>query len=270
MNYIKYYNDIIKNAKNDNRKKLNKKDIKYIFYEKHHILPKCLGGNNEPDNLVLLTAKEHYICHKLLTYIYKGNKKIANAYCRMTWDKSGRRNISARDYAYARELKASIPISEETKQKMKKPKGPMSEQHRLNVGKAAKGRKKTKESIEKQKQTRKLNNKPYPKGKVAWNKGLTKEIDERIKNIAIKSRLSNIGISKNKGRKMSEEQKEHLRIINTGKKQSRETIEKRKKTMGAPWNKGKKLPPLSEEHKNKIRESNKGKHAQPPNKNKTG
>ena len=38
-----------------------------IYTEKHHIIPKSLGGDNSKDNLVSLTAKEHYICHLLLT-----------------------------------------------------------------------------------------------------------------------------------------------------------------------------------------------------------
>jgi len=261
MNHLKQYNLIIKNCKKQKRKKYLKTNKRYIYYENHHIISKCLGGNNNKENLVLLTAREHFICHKLLTYIYKGNKKIANAYCRMTWDKNGKRNISARDYAYAKELKASIPMSEKTKQKMRKPKGPMSEIHKQNIGKAAKGRKRTKESIKKQQETRIKNKKQYPKGRIPWNKGLTKDIDIRVKNMTEKTGKTLKGKpSKNKGKHRTEEQKEHLRIINTGKKQSKETIEKRKTTMGNPWNKGKKTGPLSESHKEKIRKSNVGKH----------
>jgi len=38
--------------------------------EKHHIIPKSEGGKDEPDNLVNLTAREHYIAHLLLARIY--------------------------------------------------------------------------------------------------------------------------------------------------------------------------------------------------------
>ena len=34
--------------------------------ERHHILPKFLGGNNNSNNLVRLTTREHFICHYLL------------------------------------------------------------------------------------------------------------------------------------------------------------------------------------------------------------
>jgi hypothetical protein len=45
------------------------------YYELHHIIPKCLGGNNKKENLVLLTAKEHYICHLLLIKMTEGKSR---------------------------------------------------------------------------------------------------------------------------------------------------------------------------------------------------
>lgn len=41
------------------RKKRTSEHPDYIYYEKHHILPRCLGGKNYNSNLVLLTPKEH-------------------------------------------------------------------------------------------------------------------------------------------------------------------------------------------------------------------
>ncbi len=58
--YKKYYL-IIEEAKRKNRLKNNG-----VYYEKHHIIPKSMGGSNSPLNLVLLTPEEHYICHSLL------------------------------------------------------------------------------------------------------------------------------------------------------------------------------------------------------------
>lgn len=37
------------------------------YTEKHHIIPRCLGGSNERSNIAVLTAREHYIAHLLLT-----------------------------------------------------------------------------------------------------------------------------------------------------------------------------------------------------------
>lgn len=48
--------------------------------EKHHILPKSLGGTNDTVNLVALTPREHYICHLLLTKMYEGREKQKMVY----------------------------------------------------------------------------------------------------------------------------------------------------------------------------------------------
>ena len=74
MNYEKIYNEIIIRALNSNRSKNNG------YFEKHHIVPKSLGGSNKIENLVLLTAREHFICHALLVEIHR---KDYNSFCKM-------------------------------------------------------------------------------------------------------------------------------------------------------------------------------------------
>ena len=59
--YERWYYNIINNAKNQYRSK--RKDV---YYEVHHIIPRALGGTDADDNLVLLTYKEHLLCHWLL------------------------------------------------------------------------------------------------------------------------------------------------------------------------------------------------------------
>jgi hypothetical protein len=61
MDYLKIYNNIIERGKLRGH---SKKELDG-YYESHHIKPKCLGGKDCKNNLVLLTAKEHYICHLL-------------------------------------------------------------------------------------------------------------------------------------------------------------------------------------------------------------
>lgn len=63
MNYLKHYHLLIEKA--DNRCILPN-----IYKEKHHIIPKCLGGSDSPDNLVNLFPEEHFIAHQLLVKIY--------------------------------------------------------------------------------------------------------------------------------------------------------------------------------------------------------
>lgn len=63
MNYLKVYDALIHRAKN--------RVIKG-YVEKHHIVPKCMGGSNAKENLVELTAREHLVCHILLAKIHGG------------------------------------------------------------------------------------------------------------------------------------------------------------------------------------------------------
>ena len=83
MNYQKVYNQIIESAKS---RGLNKKLLEGYF-EKHHIIPRCLKGSNEKCNLVLLTAREHYLCHWLLWKSNKENGSLFLAYHKMVYQK---------------------------------------------------------------------------------------------------------------------------------------------------------------------------------------
>ena len=54
------------------------------YFETHHKVPKCLGGTDDANNLVNLTAREHYIAHLLLVKITKLNND-AQAYGKMLY-----------------------------------------------------------------------------------------------------------------------------------------------------------------------------------------
>lgn len=81
MNYQKIYDNICLTAKSQNRVKGCG-----VYYEAHHILPKCLGGEGKVTqykthpNIVLLTTKEHFVLHRLLTKIHPNSKPL-----RMAW-----------------------------------------------------------------------------------------------------------------------------------------------------------------------------------------
>ena len=74
MNYQQIYNKIIENAKN--REVYDKRFSIENYIEKHHILPKSFGGSDSHENLVNLTAREHYLCHALLMKIAKQNYSL--------------------------------------------------------------------------------------------------------------------------------------------------------------------------------------------------
>ena len=64
MNYSKIYNQLIQH------RKLNPYNLTQ-YHEIHHIIPRSLNGSDDEDNLVVLSAREHFIAHLLLEKITK-------------------------------------------------------------------------------------------------------------------------------------------------------------------------------------------------------
>jgi len=94
MDYNKIYNDLIDRARN--------RDLTG-YTEKHHIIPKCIGGNDESTNLIALTAREHFLAHKLLCEIHPTKVKLYYALWLMaigkqTWKGKNPYGITSRDY----------------------------------------------------------------------------------------------------------------------------------------------------------------------------
>lgn len=71
MNYAKIYSKIVESRLLEKR---SRKDGKY--YESHHIIPKSHGGSDRKENRILLTPREHFICHRLLCKIYPDCPKM--------------------------------------------------------------------------------------------------------------------------------------------------------------------------------------------------
>jgi hypothetical protein len=80
--YNRWYNQIVKQAQNR---------VVEGYTERHHIQPRSLGGADTPDNLVELTAREHFVCHWLLTKMTTGEDryKMLNALRMMRAEKHG-------------------------------------------------------------------------------------------------------------------------------------------------------------------------------------
>lgn len=66
------------------------------YCEKHHIIPKSLGGDNQKNNIVHLTAREHFICHKLLVKMVKSQKKYKMMEAVAIFSNNKNRKISMR------------------------------------------------------------------------------------------------------------------------------------------------------------------------------
>ena len=76
MDYRKDYDLLMERAK-------NRELLKDTYTERHHILPRCLGGKNNKNNIVKLLPKEHYIAHLLLFRLYPNNQKLSFAFWMM-------------------------------------------------------------------------------------------------------------------------------------------------------------------------------------------
>lgn len=67
-------------------------------HDMHHVLPRCMGGDDESSNLVPLTRREHFIAHLLLTRIYPEVKKLWMAAFLMSHEKVTGLKVSSRTY----------------------------------------------------------------------------------------------------------------------------------------------------------------------------
>lgn len=117
--YTKWYYAIIDNAKSKNRIKLNRNSQKYIYYENHHIIPRSISPELIEDisNVVLLTAREHFICHCLLLKMTTGQHKYKMfcAFRLMCSTRQEDRYVNSRLYEL---LRKDMSLSDEHKKKI--------------------------------------------------------------------------------------------------------------------------------------------------------
>lgn len=117
--YTNWYYQIINNAKT--RTIVSKPD-------RHHIIPKCMGGGNDPANLVNLTAREHFICHRLLIKMVDSTFKSKLVYAAWQQSRSAKfkgTRITSRTFAKLREEMSNtytgrkrIPFTDEWRNNM--------------------------------------------------------------------------------------------------------------------------------------------------------
>jgi hypothetical protein len=157
--YFDLYNKIINNAKNRTLPTGTKVEV-------HHILPRSLGGTNLKENLVKLTLKEHWVCHRLLVKFLSKEKHIRKMYNALyIMSCKDYRTVNARIYEH---IKLNIipwnkglvgikghPCAEELKESMRK----------LHIGK--------KRNISHIEAMKKGWDKLKRKGYTPWNKGIT-------------------------------------------------------------------------------------------------
>jgi plasmid stability protein len=70
MNYAAHYERLITRARGR---------LLVTYRERHHIVPRCMGGDDTTKNVVELTGEEHYVAHQLLVKMYPRSGKLAHA-----------------------------------------------------------------------------------------------------------------------------------------------------------------------------------------------
>jgi hypothetical protein len=125
------------------------------YTERHHVIPKSLNGTDDNANLVDLTAREHFICHWLLTKMYTGEAKSKMIYALNGMKRNGKFTqryetlITSRVYE---SLKKEFSIVHSATMKGRDPwnRGiPITEEQREKNRIAATGKKRSAEAIAK-------------------------------------------------------------------------------------------------------------------------
>lgn len=179
MNYQKTYEQIIERAR-----------IRQIegYVEKHHIIPRCLGGSNNKDNLIKLTAREHFICHRLLVEIYPNETKLKYALYLMN---IGKQKYKGADYK----------ISNRVYERLKLEHSELMKGNKIGVGRV--------QSEETRKKIGNANRRPKPEGFGAKPEDYKDKISKIHKGKKI-SEETRIKISNSKKGHSSESQKQKI------------------------------------------------------------
>lgn len=137
--YKKWYDAIVENAKSQNRN--------LDYFENHHIIPKSLGGSDDSSNIVKLSAREHFICHFLLTKFTSGHDYQKMIYACQGMRRSRKyqnRYINARLYEIVKREAANIQSQKFLGKKL-------TPEHRSKISASLTGKKHSPETVKKRK-----------------------------------------------------------------------------------------------------------------------
>lgn len=123
------------------------------FVEKHHIIPRCMGGTDDIENLILLPTRAHFIAHYLLYKAYPENTRLAHAFAMMGVC-NGYQHRSSKLYSQSKLARSKAlkgkPRPEWVREKMRRPKNcktnykkPKTAAHSANIAASLKGKKKS-------------------------------------------------------------------------------------------------------------------------------
>lgn len=198
------------------------------YHERHHIVPKCMNGSNDEENLIDLFAKEHFEAHRLLALENQDNHSLVYAWHMMSiTNNNDQRNyeITAEEYE-----EAKIHFSNAIKESFSNGNHPMlgrhhSEETKKKISEANKGNlgpnlgkklsKETKDKISEAAKDRFIDKNNHP----SYGVHLSDETKSKISEKA-KERLANQENHPNYGKSLTDVTKEkisntlHLRFEN--------------------------------------------------------
>lgn len=186
MNYKMHYDNLINRTKTRTLT---------CYKERHHIVPRCMGGSDDEENIVDLTAAEHYVAHQLLLKLYPTNYKLAYA-CHMMSTKLNKRNNKSYSWVREKMAKANSVILKGMKR------APRNKEWSDKISEALKGKKQSIESNLKRSKSlsgREISKETKSKNSIAA-RSRTKEHQDKLNK-------------SNTGKKRSEETKEKLRLV---------------------------------------------------------
>jgi len=197
------------------------------YSEKHHILPRSLGGSDNTTNLVTLSAREHFICHVLLTKFTTGANKQKMLYAANMMSQAARkyqdRYVNSRLYEI---LKREFGTMHSSRLKGRK----LSDEHKSRIREGNKGKCVSQETINK---------------RILANTGKKRTIEQR-------ERMRQAQLTR-KEKTLEEQQNISLKISNALKGKSTGPKSEEHKAKLSLALKGKSTGPKSEETKTKMR-----------------
>lgn len=223
MNYDKIYDLLMSKAK-------TRTFCNETYYEKHHIIPRCMGGSDDPQNIVLLLPEEHYLAHQLLIKmtLYKEsihwNKLVYSANMMTVGN-----NRNNKLYGWVKRQLSEVK-SKKFKGKAQSPEHVESRRKKIQ---GLKRSEETKRKISEAKKGVKRNWSPSEEQKKATS--------ERMKNYKHSEETKKKITGRIPGTPMSEEQKQLIRKQHTGKIISNETRAKMSAAAKLSWQKRKGL-----------------------------
>jgi Mn-dependent DtxR family transcriptional regulator len=215
------------------------------YHERHHIVPRCMDGGDEEENLIDLFAREHYIAHKLLAEENPDNEKLVYAWGMMAFAKSENQNryeLSSEEYE-----KIKISLSDVRKEKYSGEQNPMYGVRRYGPDNPNYGNYWSEEQKQRASQIK---------------QNISQETREKMSR-SMKDRMKDPKNQYMLGKHHTEESKEKMRIAHIKENLSEETIAKMKESAKARFSNPENHPMFgrhqSEETKRKLSELNKGK-----------